>query len=252
MYTRTAHTTIRLLTGCMSTRFILACAGRQSRWQNYMGTPKHLLRIDDERLLDRAVRLIRARHEAPEIAVMALDDAHADAYTVDGTERFCPVADMKDIAALERHYALPHFMACRARWNDAGRTVIVLGDVYFTTEAMDRICNDDRGVRFYGRSRASETTGTPWGELFAISFDPDDHSAIDAAYEALRSTCGERTIRGWQLYRHLNGLPPYVTDCRNPIADNDRFVEIDDFTDDFDFPSDYDNWICRWNSRSRN
>lgn len=227
---------------CTAPRMIVTCAGKQTRWGNYLDTPKHLLKIHGERLLDRTVRLIRRFATDASVAIMALDDAHAAAYDVAGTERFCPVDDMADADALERHYASPHFMACRARWNAAGRTVVVLGDVFFTERAMQTICSDTtRGVRFYGREKASTITGTPWGELFAISFYPDDHGPIVNASDELRERC--ETVRGWQLYRHLNDLP--LDAFPNVIADNDRFVEINDFTDDFDFPNDYDTWITR-------
>lgn len=230
-------------------RIILTCAGKQTRWGNYLGTPKHLIRIHGERLLDRSIRLIRRFNAHATISVMALDDAHAASYEVSGTERFSPVDDMSDAIALDKHYATPHFMACQMRWNAVGRTVVVLGDVFFTEQAMRTICHDTvRGVRFYGREQASVITGTPYGELFAISFYPEDHDTIVQAFAEITERYNN-TVRGWQLYRHLNGLPLEMT--QNALADNDRFVEINDFTDDFDFPSDYETWMARLESFRR-
>ena len=155
---------------------------------------------------------------------------------------------MDDAAALQRHYASPHFMACQPRWNLAGRTIVVLGDVYFTDCAMRTICMDTaRGVRFYGRAGASALTGTAWGELFAISFYPEDHASIVATVTAIRDSGWADSIRGWQLYRQLNRLPLHT----HTFAANDRFVEINDFTDDFDFPADYDTWTANWQRQRR-
>ena len=56
-------------------RFLIACSGKGTRWKNYLGVPKHLIKIDGERLLDRTIRLIKERvHAKHDIWVIAFDD----------------------------------------------------------------------------------------------------------------------------------------------------------------------------------
>ena len=43
----------------MKTIAILLCGGEATRWNNYLNSPKHLINIEGERLLDRTTRLIK-------------------------------------------------------------------------------------------------------------------------------------------------------------------------------------------------
>ena len=66
------------------------------------------------------------------------------------------------------------------------------------------------------------------------------------AQSRLTATC--RTGRvvscgAWAIYRHLQGLPLRKHRCRQ------NFLDIDDFTEDFDVPEDYDRWIERFEGR---
>ena len=42
---------------------------------------------------------------------------------------------------------------------------------------------------------------------------------------------------GWEFYERMHGVT------------GDHFVTIDDFTDEFDFPEDYERWMKRYHNR---
>ena len=73
--------------------------------------------------------------------------------------------------------------------------------------------------------------------MFALSFPPDERQFMHDQMLQLRTRLltGE-TPRGggWELFHQLHGRTW------------NNFTVIDDFTDDFDFPSDYDQWLRRW------
>ena len=43
----------------MSACVVIMCAGNGTRWNNYLGVPKHLINIGGETLIERVVRLLR-------------------------------------------------------------------------------------------------------------------------------------------------------------------------------------------------
>ena len=126
-------------------------------------------------------------------------------------------------------------------WATEKRTTVLFGDIYFTEDAMDKICAIDEPSRcqFIGRSKASKHHGCPYEEQFGFSLLPEHQEEVSAAIEHVKEALQRGDIKGctgWATYRHLHGLP-----LRKHKIVGD-FVEIDDFTDDFDFPIDYERW----------
>ena len=112
---------------------------------------------------------------------------------------------------------------------------------YFTEDAMDKVCAiyESSRCQFIGRSKASKHHGCPYEEQFGFSLLPEHHAEVSAAIEHVKQALQSGVIKGctgWATYRHLHGLPLRKHKIRGD------FVEIDDFTDDFDFPIDYERW----------
>ena len=207
------------------TRFLLLAAGDETRWDNYMGVHKHLVEVNGERLLDRTIRLIHERMDA-EILTLA---KHPE-YENDMAMLVCP-SDLKNGGAV----------ASIEFWATENRTTVLFGDIYFTEDAMDKICAIDEPSRcqFIGRSKASKHHGCPYEEQFGFSLLPEHQEEVSAAIEHVKQALQSGVIKGctgWATYRHLHGLPLRKHKIRGD------FVEIDDFTDDFDFPIDYERW----------
>jgi hypothetical protein len=137
------------------------------------------------------------------------------------------------------------FLATQHLWNRDGRTGILWGDCYYTADAVRTICQPIEGLHYYRRPWASEITGHPWDESFAVTFWPDDHQRVrDLAY-----IIAERWKRGELLKTHIRThyaahLGVNLDDVTVLIGTPNQTV-IDDWTDDFDYPDDYDRWCER-------
>jgi hypothetical protein len=208
--------------------------GRAERWGDYLGVPKHLIRIGGETLLHRTVRLLRSNGFRDIIVSSRNDD-----YEVPGTVRWAPT---NNIVEIDKIYST------KPIWNTSGKTIFLWGDCFFTKTAMrsisERAFATDETL-FFGREGPSKVTGKRWGELFAICAVEHDKFERDCAQ--IRAGIEDGSITrggGWELYRVFVGRKPndehYVTS---------NFVEINDLTDDFDYPDDYDKFIQRWSWR---
>ena len=206
------------------TTVILVAAGEGVRWNNYLGTTKHKVIVDGESLLERTVRLFKGC----DIKIIGRDET----YEVEGAELCIPKeVGMHDLN--RQCYNSQHL------WNQEGRTIIVLGDVFFTKEAVKTIRGykgDD--IRIFGRKAEGIVNGCKWGELFAHTFLPEHHTEYANAYLRASKIIKDdgRLNDWWEHYRYLDGINPMVHDTGK------RFVEINDFTDDFDRPENYKIW----------
>ena len=127
-----------------------------------------------------------------------------NAHQVEGCSMYVPGQgrNLKDMAK---------FISSQTIWSD-DRTVLVFGDVYFTDEAVETIMSDTKQWRFYLRKGASTVTGKGWREIFGLSFDASFNSDMNK------------------------------TEDNNKLFATDNHIEIDDWTEDFDFPDDLDTW----------
>ena len=223
-------------------RAIIIAAGEASRWKNHLGMPKHFAPVDGEPILPRTVRLLQERNVS-DIYVVAPDD---DRYRIPGSVLFIPKKEPENQDA-------DKFLNSRDLWNTEGRTVVFYGDVFFTENAMDSIVNfQNTEWTLFCRFGKSKITGTNWGECFAQSFYPTDieshkenlYYIADLRRRNIINRCG-----GWEHYRAMQGhREKEVKDHRHR---NGKFFQIDDWTEDFDHPSDYDRFMERWNAQQK-
>ena len=212
---------------------ILIAAGEATRWNNYTGCPKHLVKINNEPLLNRSVRLIKTKG-INKIYVVSKEDS-----------RYLMQDAIQYIAKLDKNNEdADKFLSSKELWNKSGRTIVFYGDVFFTEEAIDTII--DYSVRdwtLFCRPKKSELTGTPWGECFAQSFYPEHISKHEQTlYKIAQLKKEKKIIRcgGWEHYRAYVGIPD---DQLDKFVMTTNYVSIDDFTDDFDFPDDYERFV---------
>jgi SAM-dependent methyltransferase len=202
-------------------RAILTAAGSGKRWSNYLQRRKHLIQIDGETLLDRTVRLLRERG----ITDIWLSHHPEYQYKLPGVQMF--------EAPLEASNAVAR-LSTRPIWHPSERTLILLGDVYFTEQALDIMVRDHGlGWTHFARLSPSKVTGKPGCEMFGCSFGPEDHDAYaDALHRAGPGS-------DWPAYCAFVGQP--VDTDPEAIQDWGHHVEIpDDGTDDFDFRDDFE------------
>lgn len=208
-------------------RIIIAASGGQQKWNEHLGVPSHLCPLTRHGgipLLHRTVeQCLKYTHD-----VITTIPAHDERYRSVPGQHLMVGDDMRS-----------EFEASQSIWNESGRTVLLLGDVYFTQEALDTIMgHKGRDYRAFGRYKASEITGTPYGELFAASWWPVNHHDLSqhlGRVHFLRERGDITRPPGWMLLRAFQGghLGKHVVSPR-------WFTEINDETDDIDFPADYD------------
>lgn len=216
------------------TRVIIIAAGDGTRWGNYRGTPKHLAVVEKEVLLERTCKQFLKYTD--DVCVVGLDER----YKIDGTSLYT-------IKTQNTHWGdAAKFMSSKNLWLPNGRTVLVFGDVYFTNDAVRKIMKNNDPFKFFLRKDANEETGARWKEIFALSFDERSVRYIGERLLHMISRGAPQRQAGWALYKEI--VQANVVDLFN----NSHFVEINDWTEDFDFPDDLERWEeCRKNSRKK-
>lgn len=223
--------------------FILA-AGDATRWGNYMGVPKHLVQVNGEPLLHRTVRLIR--EITPDAEVFTVVKRSTPLYEVQGATqvraRLHPYLRDADKFASSTHL-----------WSKTSRNVLLYGDCYITTAAMRLILSDEDhedGWHAFARFGASSFTGTPYGENLAHVVDPEAITAYrQSLTEIPKKTRAAGWVNGrcggWEQYMNLTTGDPCQMSYNAGHA-----THIDDWSDGFDFPHDYDTWMRHYQEAS--
>ena len=224
----------------MTTAIIIA-AGEATRWGDYLGTPKHLVKVDDEPIIYRSVRLL-LKNGITDINVVGPDD---DRYRIEGSKLFIPQKNYEKNADADK------FLNSESLWNTEGRTIVLYGDVFFTEEAMKTICEwEGTDWRLFCRYGPSSVTGTPYGECFAQSFYPKDLKRHKKMLEYIAELWFTKQINrcgGWEHARAMAGVTgPQVRMHRHKPK---LYHIIDDWTDDFDKPQDYDRFMENWSKK---
>lgn len=207
-------------------RVIIACAGPQTKWGGHLGVPSHLVPL---RAHFGVPLLYRTVGQAREIS----DDVHITAPAGDHRYKLPGVTLHEQDGSAPSEYA-----ATRGLWNERGRTVLLLGDVYFTDAAIATIVSwRAHTYRVFGRSHGSRITGTPYGEIFAVSWWPSQHTRLDKHLAVVHETREAGTVTrppGWMLLRAWQRTP-----LGRHTVDPACFTEIHDWTDDIDTPRDF-------------
>jgi hypothetical protein len=217
---------------------VIPCAGSGERWANYRDVPKPLVCIEGQTLLQRAVQLLHRERPGVRIYVVGTDPRLA----VDGAELVEP-----DPRGLGCDFDK---LTCKSsRWSSGGRTFILWGDVWWSDTAMSRICAPGQPpLAWYGRNGPSRITAKPYRELWGCSVLPEMRETllggcIDAA-GMFHAGIIPRAL-AWFVYALMT-----QQDARFTLRMVPEFVEVDDWTEDFDFPRDLNRWLAararRW------
>lgn len=209
-------------------RVFILCAGDGARWDEYLGIPKQHIRIGGETLLERTVRLVKS-HDLRDIRIVA----HDPRMGVPGCGLVTPRSS---------RFTAETLLSVIPRQKI--RAVFLLGDVFYSERTMSAILTCRSDLRVFGRPWPSFWSGRTHGEIFAIAFDSPRRDLI-------RNACTSTIQRGlaggrgnlWNLYQALIGAPFDSKKFESPL-----FTIIDDITEDFDTPSEYENMIDRFHT----
>ncbi|GAB6166468.1 hypothetical protein JCM19992_24680 [Thermostilla marina] len=201
----------------MAQTVLILAAGTATRWTADL--PKQLAPCNGVPLIDRTIALATEFEFTPVVVV-----THDPRIVRPATSWYMP---------RRRRWTIESLYETRSLWGQ--RTLVLLGDVFYTREAFATIASSSCSLRFFGRSGPSRFTKSPHGEMFAVVFD---RSRIDWIEEHLRIAIEDahRGGRGklWELYRSVAGFP-----LRRHQVENVLFREIDDYTDDIDTVAEY-------------
>lgn len=198
------------------------------------GVRKQLLDVGGETLLARMVRQLRERG----VEDIVVTEPRPGTYA--GLDAECVVPP-----ATPSNGKGDHALNNLAWWSDTDRTVQFFGDTYYTDDAMDLIAGyEPRAWRLFCRYGPSTITGCPYGEVFAVSWWPEHNGLYQ---DALRTSVAlyqrgiTRRSGTWEAARILGG-------ARRAAVRRHRWypgvmVEIDDRTEDFDKPGDFERWL---------
>jgi hypothetical protein len=150
----------------------------------------------------------------------------------------------------DNRFKLDQFYACREIWAGRADVVFLYGDVRFSDSAMDTILKSvPRDFIYFQRTFGSAVTGKLWKEGFAMRVC--DTNSFVAALRCMRTELEEGRIstaaHQVQGYLEGNGMGQFP-------GTGPHGVEIDDETDDFDFPEEVMLWtenVTRWRARRK-
>lgn len=186
-------------------KYVIMCAGNGKRWGNFLGIPKHLVKIKGETLLGRTARLLK-ENGINDYIITSSDERYkqygktiSQSYNDCEVDRFEPVED-KEICYL-------------------------YGDVYYTEEALKTIIKTPTDeILFFGSEMEIFAVKIVNKQLFMEHKNKVKQLYLDGKIQ--------RCI-GWEVYKSLNNIP------LDGYAITERFYLINDSTDDIDCPKNY-------------
>ena len=196
----------------MCYRYIIMAAGLGTRWNNYLGVPKHLITINNETLLGRTTRLLK-ENGISDYVITCEDPRYMQYGPVSPqTKHDCEIDRYEETLV-------------------NGPVCYLYGDVYYSEEAIKKIVNHDPDdVMFFGNDH----------EIVGIKIKDTDLFFKHKNYvKQLYLTRQIGRCIGWEIYRSMNNLP-----FDQHIISN-RYILFEDETDDIDYPYEYEEFKKR-------
>lgn len=193
-------------------KYVIIAAGKGTRWNNYLGVPKHLIKINGETLLERTTRLLK-ENGIKDYIITSKDPRYAKYGKIIPQSKYdCEIDRFEEVSSKDG-------------------ICYLYGDVYFTEQAIQTIIHipaDD--ILFFGHE---------W-EIFAIKIINTElfFKHKQKVKQLFLSKQIDRSI-GWEIYRSLHKIP------FNEHKITDRYIKILDGTDDIDYPCDYEDFKKR-------
>lgn len=220
--------------------------GSSTRWHDYLGIPKHLIRINGETLLERQVRQF---HERGITDLIIIGPPERDPrYEVAGASTLFIDDGLQSSPFEQRLFNnLGLWRQLTSSNTRADSFAITLGDVFMSSYLVDYIaaglsCSNlawiaRKGYDYAGTKRHPRLDWKSWGELWALLF-PRDLSHI---LLTIGRRCIARGMSTKEIYAHVFeacGIPVHNSTCDTPCSH-----DVDDYTVDFDSPDVYDEWM---------
>ena len=188
-----------------NTQVIILCAGQQGRFES--PTLKQLVEFHGQPLLSRTIAQCNLKDAVPYIVtvhnqIKAECENHL-CYTYE------PYDNSKTVTT---------FHSTKELWQP--RTIILLGDVYYSTDAINTIFSNTQKLAVFGNRM----------EIFAVSFIP--HPRIS---KCLNIAANTKRGKIWEFYRAYCNIP---TD-QHKFDNQGVYIDIRDETNDIDTLAEY-------------
>lgn len=192
---------------------LILAAGEGTRWYN--GNPKQMALIEGKPLIRRTIDMIGNR---PSIVVTHIPELQQLA-----NEFYVP----------RRHrWTVETLFYTQDLWEE--RTIILLGDVIYSPEALNKILKYRGDLAVFGEG------GQKNDEIFGLSFSSDGQQKLLVCLATVIRDCLERNTLGklWFCYRVMCGfnLDEHKVEC-------DIFHGIEDYTYDIDTIDEYHEFL---------
>lgn len=206
----------------MNYKYIIMCGGTYTNWEK----PRQLIEYEDEPIVARTIRLLR-ENGIKDIAI----STHNDVFAQFGLP----------LLKHTNEYTSEEYNVGQGQWVNAfypmdEPTCYIFGDVIFSPQAIRTIVADEtRSVMLYGSKKPfSPYYPKKYVEPFAFKVYDTElfFDAIDEVKRLDAQGVFKRRPIAWELWSVING-----TDPNKP---NRKYVAINDYTCDIDYPEQID------------
>lgn len=192
-------------------RFVIMADGQGTRWNNYMGVPKHLALVDGEPVIGRTVRLLREVADDPEVIITS----HDERYEFPGAVRHEPENNIYEIDRFTAELVCDDMC-------------FLYGDTVYDRDVLaDIAASETDDILFYGNRKSVVAVRIGNADFFRKHFDRVRNLFIEGEIDK---------CKGWQIYQSVTGQN--LTE--RPVI-GDRFKVVDERTTDINTPEEYKN-----------
>lgn len=198
-------------------RYIIMCGGEYEEWE----TPKHLLKINNESIVERTIRLLR-EEGITDIAISTNNPKFAHLGV--------PVLWHNNTYHARGYNDFDGYW-CDAFYPTDEEACYIFGDVVFSREAIRKIIEkktDD--IEFFASAPPfAKNYVKEWAEPFALKVVDQNHlkSSIVKTKKLDDTGAFRRRAIMWELWQVIKGTPLNQIDYTNYTAINDWTCDID-------------------------
>lgn len=198
----------------MEYKYVIMCGTSGNEFE----VPRQLTEINNERLVDRTIRLLK-------------ENGIKNIYISSNN----PLFDNCGVERLE-HENNKYWLDAYYPFEDNDKVCYIYGDVYYSEEAIKTIVSTNKNENIlFGTSDAKNKYHQNWGEPFA--YKVYDNKTFKEGIKAVKKMQDEgklqRVAITWELYRYLNKLDVNIQNVLDKT-----YICIDDETMDIDTPEE--------------
>lgn len=193
-------------------RIVIMADGAGSRWENHLGIPKHFAQIKGEPVIERTVRLLKKLAQKSELEIIVT--SHDRRYEFDGCIRYEPQNNIYEIDRFTEELI-------------GDDMCFLYGDTYYSEASIELIMKTKpKDLLFFGNHKSIVAIRIGDSKLFRAHVGRVKLHYLNGNVEK---------CAGWQVYRSFTGQA-----FSGKLKIKDKFVFVDDMTQDIDTPMDYD------------